>query len=469
MRSRHDRFEGEELRTRPHDRLRHLPPLPPPPASYYSPAGPRYGPVTRYSAFSLEEDLALETQLHHDRLRYEAELEDIHRARRRREEEDAIEELHRVRRLREEDEERRQARDSVRFTSRGRGRGSQSRCVGDNGPRLATSRRDVVRESFGRGGGRPPARGNRSSQLHDTGSTSRRGQASSSEAAPQQPPTLSAASCVVTPRENAQHPTAVTTATSSALPPAQRSDSSTRPTAPPAPAAPLLNLRVNNLNETLDSIARSLRDTVLQAGFHRTLITWPMTARYTALPVDVQVQSLEYLRWCRDLMLAFNRYGSRRTRTVLNNIELTTGFREGVWNQSRIFLEWLSRSLSRRGDQTQAEIVGWLPENRPHVDADDAMGDVSQPASVDSHECIERGRNERVRLLSLDGLSDPRRDRVGLDDDFAILHDLSEFGETFQANYPPSNSTTTAAELGAQQAIVFGLEGRFPLPSISSK
>jgi hypothetical protein len=33
-----------------------------------------------------------------------------------------------------------------------------------------------------------------------------------------------------------------------------------------------------------------------------------MTSRYVSLTVDVQLQSLEYLRWCRDLLLVFHRY-----------------------------------------------------------------------------------------------------------------------------------------------------------------
>jgi hypothetical protein len=193
-----------------------------------------------------------------------------------------------------------------------------------------------------------------------------------------------------------------------------------------------------------------------------------MTSRYAALPVDVQVQSLEYLRWCRDLLLAFHRYGSLRTRTVFHNIEITSGFREGVWNQSLIFGEWLQRSLSARNDPTMMEVEGWLPESRTQADADDAMGDVSQSAPSATPENIERGRTERVRLLSLDGLTDPRRDRVGLDDDYAILHALSAFDDAFQAGSLRSNATTTEAELGAQQALVFGLEGRFPLPPRSS-
>jgi hypothetical protein len=43
----------------------------------------------------------------------------------------------------------------------------------------------------------------------------------------------------------------------------------------------------------------------------------------------------------------------------------------------------------------------------------------------------EAGRGQRIRLLSTDGLRDPRNERTELDTEFDILHDLSEFPETF--------------------------------------
>ncbi len=44
---------------------------------------------------------------------------------------------------------------------------------------------------------------------------------------------------------------------------------------------------------------------------------------------------------------------------------------------------------------------------------------------------VEVGRNERVRLLSADGLTDPRNDRTSLDAEFAIFNDLSDVPDTF--------------------------------------
>jgi hypothetical protein len=195
-----------------------------------------------------------------------------------------------------------------------------------------------------------------------------------------------------------------------------------------------------------------------------------MTIRYAALDSGTQVQSLEYLRWCRDLLLVFSRYGSSRTRAVLHNIELTSSLRDGVWNQSVIFEDWLERNRMQLHDPTVTEIEGWLPS--PISDTDDAMdgGDSNEESlPADSPEMLESRRIERVRILSLDGLSDPRNDRVDLDEDYAILHDLSIFHNDFQAAHPRNDPTTTEVELGAQQDLVFSLEGRFPLmPRLSS-
>jgi hypothetical protein len=129
-----------------------------------------------------------------------------------------------------------------------------------------------------------------------------------------------------------------------------------------------------------------------------------------------------------------------------------------------------------RNDPTLTKVDVWLPLPRTQADPgqpdpDDAMGDDTRGNTVphgEAPENIERGRVERVRMLSLDGLSDPRRDRVDLDDDYGILHDLSSLGETFQASFPGNDPSSTEAELGIQQNLVFGLEGRFPLlPRIS--
>ncbi len=189
-----------------------------------------------------------------------------------------------------------------------------------------------------------------------------------------------------------------------------------------------------------------------------------MTTRYAALDTNTQARSLEYLRWCRDLLLVFMRYGSVRTRVVLNNLELTNNLREGVWNQTVIFEDWFQCS---RGNQAASEVEGWIispPAPVPEDDAMDGGGSSRGPPQVEvSQEVLEGRRIERTRILSLDGLSDPRHDRVELDEDYAILHDLSAFDNEFQAVSPRNDPSSTEVELGAQQDLVFSLEGRFPL------
>jgi hypothetical protein len=232
---------------------------------------------------------------------------------------------------------------------------------------------------------------------------------------------------------------------------------------------PVCSVRGRN-NESLEDVARLLRDAVMRTGYHRTLISWPMTTRYASMDARAQAETLEYLRWCRDLILVFTRYGSARTRVVLGNIELTSNFRDGVWNQSVIFEDWFERNRRQQRDPNLSEIEGWLPTV---VETDDAMDGggsnaVAAPTAA-SPEQQEFRRRERTRLLSLDGLSDPRRDRVTLDEDYAILHPLAGLEVDFQAADLRNDPTTTAAELGAQQDLVFSLEGRFPLmPRLSS-
>jgi hypothetical protein len=183
----------------------------------------------------------------------------------------------------------------------------------------------------------------------------------------------------------------------------------------------------------------------------------------------VQAETLEYLRWCRDLLLVFSRYGSAHTRVVLGNIELTTNLREGVWNQSVIFEDWFERNRRQHRDPNLSEVEGWLPTVIETDDAMDGGGSNVGTAPASSPEQQEYRRRERTRLLSLDGLSDPRRDRVALDEDFASLHALAGLEDEFQAADLRNDPTTTAAELGAQQDLVFSLEGRFPfMPRLSS-
>jgi hypothetical protein len=46
----------------------------------------------------------------------------------------------------------------------------------------------------------------------------------------------------------------------------------------------------------------------------------------------------------------------------------------------------------------------------------------------------EACRGERIRLLSLDGFTDPRNDNTEIDTEFIIIHDLTPFPTTFQAS-----------------------------------
>ncbi len=110
---------------------------------------------------------------------------------------------------------------------------------------------------------------------------------------------------------------------------------------------------------TFDSMATRLRNSVLTRGFFRILSTWPMTAQFRSLTTQDRISSLEYLRWCRDLFLVFERYGAERSRTVIESAEITDTIRDGAWNQGQIFTAWLEyqRHLAA---EAGTEPPGWV-------------------------------------------------------------------------------------------------------------
>jgi hypothetical protein len=78
---------------------------------------------------------------------------------------------------------------------------------------------------------------------------------------------------------------------------------------------------------------------------------------------------------------------------------------------------------------------------------------------------VEDGRAERIRLLSLNGVTDPRNDRTIHDVEFATVLDLGGLPATFL----PTGSVTSAqvtieSELTLQQQILRELEGTTPFP-----
>jgi hypothetical protein len=84
---------------------------------------------------------------------------------------------------------------------------------------------------------------------------------------------------------------------------------------------------------------------------------------------------------------------------------------------------------------------------------------------ADAFDEIEAGRGERIRLLSVDGISDPRNDRTPHDDEFTALYDLDDFPDTFQPRDGVSGSQAIEEELQLQQTILRELEGQQPYPA----
>jgi hypothetical protein len=71
-----------------------------------------------------------------------------------------------------------------------------------------------------------------------------------------------------------------------------------------------------------------------------------------------------------------------------------------------------------------------------------------------------------VRLLSIDGITDPRNDRTDHDIEFSALYDLDDFPDTFQPHGEVTRGPAAIErELQLQQSILRELEGRQPYPA----
>ncbi len=248
--------------------------------------------------------------------------------------------------------------------------------------------------------------------------------------------------------------------------PASRDASSTRQR--PQPPAPGLAFR---------TIAPRLRNAVLARGFFRILSTWPLTPQFRALTTDDRVASLEYLRWCRDLFLVFERYGASRSCTMIENAEITDSLREDVWHQGQLYEAWHEYQRHLSGD-VHFEHPGWLQTVPNQSRTQGQVGDVEMTDANNANNnngnsaseataatLVESGRAERVRLLSLDGVSDPRNDRTIHDVEFAAVVDLSGLPPAFL----PTNNVTSAHitienELTLQQQILRELDGSVQFP-----
>jgi hypothetical protein len=161
---------------------------------------------------------------------------------------------------------------------------------------------------------------------------------------------------------------------------------------------------------------------------------------------------------------------------MLESAEITDTLREGPWHQGHLYEAWHEYQRHLAAD-IHFEHPGWLtrPTTRPNeqrannveqragdVEMNDAdAGDFEAELSEDH----ESGRAERTRLLSLDGVTDPRNDRTIHDDDFAALHDLSGIAPTFLPTGDVSRSQhVIEEELTVQQTILRELEGNQPFP-----
>jgi hypothetical protein len=158
---------------------------------------------------------------------------------------------------------------------------------------------------------------------------------------------------------------------------------------------------------------------------------------------------------------------------VIEAADVTESLREGAWNQGLLFTTW--HEYHRTLTSTEGDFPGWLrsppPRNQAAAGLDDAGGieDEEQDdviAEADALAETEVGRGERVRLYSIDGISDPRNDMTPHDNEFSALCNLEDFPDTFQPRgEAASGQAAIEEELELQQAILFELEGQQPYPA----
>jgi hypothetical protein len=84
---------------------------------------------------------------------------------------------------------------------------------------------------------------------------------------------------------------------------------------------------------------------------------WPLSRTFHALGTPERVRSLEFMLRCRNVFLAFTRYGSSRTRVVLEAADGIETQRVGPERAEQLFHAWLAYQRLER-NSTDAEIEG---------------------------------------------------------------------------------------------------------------
>jgi hypothetical protein len=106
----------------------------------------------------------------------------------------------------------------------------------------------------------------------------------------------------------------------------------------------------------LDTVLLRLRNSIIAHGYFRTFLVWPLSRTFHELNSADRVRTFEYMTYCRGMLLAFTRYGSERTRTVLEAAEGIEAQRRGAWRQDRIFHAWLAfRRQALNNESTEIE------------------------------------------------------------------------------------------------------------------
>jgi hypothetical protein len=147
-----------------------------------------------------------------------------------------------------------------------------------------------------------------------------------------------------------------------------------------------------------------IRTTILTHGYREALLAWTRSVPLRMMTPENQEESFSFFLWTRNLFILFERHGAARSRGVLDLMDPDL-IRTGHWSQADAYDAWMqNRNATDATDEMRQTLRGWVQLTRTE---------------------LERGRQLRARLHSLDAVSDVLYEPTESDAEFiAVLGDV---------------------------------------------
>jgi hypothetical protein len=157
-----------------------------------------------------------------------------------------------------------------------------------------------------------------------------------------------------------------------------------------------------------DNYARyvdEIRSTILEHGYRGAITAWIRSVPLRMMTAENQDESFRFFLWTRNLFILFERHGAVRSREVLELMDPDL-IKPGQWSQADAYEAWLQhRNATNATDEARHALRGWVNLTRTE---------------------LERGRQFRARMHSLDAFSDVLHEPTESDAEFiAVLGDVS--------------------------------------------